>query len=150
MVCIPLPPFVSNHRTTSCSGSVNDCWYISPLFPSRRMKRHVPCSVELLCFIKRAILQGGVHNDCRSYRAGSTTVDLNVSSNSLHLFILLASSQSGHIISRRSSFPRFAPLDLMTIYCLCAPYYTFIALYFNQSLTSNHYFLFTMVPSSLC
>ena len=33
MVCIPLPPFVSNYRTTSHSESVKDRRCILPLFP---------------------------------------------------------------------------------------------------------------------
>ena len=52
-----------------------------PLFSSRRMERHVPYSAELLRFIKRASLQGRVHNNCRSYRVRSATVDLHVSLN---------------------------------------------------------------------
>ena len=116
MVSISLPYFNSNHHATSCFGSINDRRCNSPLFPSRRIKWHVPNSGERARFIKRENLHGRVHSDCRFHRNGSATVDLNISSNTLHVFILLAYSQSGHVIGHWSPFFLSAPLDSMTFH----------------------------------
>ena len=91
MVSIPLPPFTSNYRATSCSGSINDRRSMLPLFPSHRIKRHVPNSTEHPRLIKRAGSQGVVHKDHRFLQARSPTVDFHVLSNTPYILIFLAS-----------------------------------------------------------
>ena len=53
-VYILLPPFTSNYRATSHSGSIIDHRSISPLFFSHRIKQHLPNSTEHPRIIKRA------------------------------------------------------------------------------------------------
>ena len=65
MVFIPLPPFTSNYRATSRSGSIIDLRSISPLFFIHRIKRHVPNFAERPHLIKRASSHCGFIHDRR-------------------------------------------------------------------------------------